>query len=176
MTFQLFLWEVGCLLFTLVLGTLSHFFYDWSGKKEWVGIFTAVNESTWEHLKLLYFPMMFCTICEYATVGKDIPNFVFAKAAGLFFGLFLIVAIFYTYSGIVGKNFLAADILTFFIGVTAAYGVSFNILLHRFCMKPECAYSGWVLMTVMVVAFLMFTKSPPKIALFRDPATGRYGF
>ena len=172
---KLFLWEPGCFLFTLVFGTLSHFLYQWSGSREWVGVFTAANESTWEHLKLLYFPMMLCTLCEYAAVGKQVPNFVFAKAVGLFCGLLAIVTVYYTYSGIIGRNFLAADILTFFIGVVTAHGLSFNMLLHGFCMAPTCAHSGKVIMTVMAAAFLTFTKCPPKIALFRDPITGRFG-
>ena len=44
--------------FVLVLGTFSHFFFDWSGENRLVGIFAAVNESTWEHLKLLFFPAL----------------------------------------------------------------------------------------------------------------------
>ena len=44
------------IIFTFILGTLLHFTYKWSEENAIVGIFSAVNESTWEHLKLLYFP------------------------------------------------------------------------------------------------------------------------
>ena len=40
-----------------VLGTLAHFVYDWSGQNSFIGLLTPVNESTWEHMKLLFFPM-----------------------------------------------------------------------------------------------------------------------
>ena len=41
-----------------VLGTLAHFVYDWSGQNSFIGLLTPVNESTWEHMKLLFFPML----------------------------------------------------------------------------------------------------------------------
>ena len=41
-----------------ILGTLFHFVYDWSGQMWFVGLFVPVNESTWEHMKLLFVPML----------------------------------------------------------------------------------------------------------------------
>lgn len=41
-----------------ILGTLFHFVYDWSGQLWLVGLFAPVNESTWEHMKLLFVPML----------------------------------------------------------------------------------------------------------------------
>ena len=46
------------ILFVSVAGTLLHFVYDWSGQNPLVGFFAPVNESTWEHMKLLFFPML----------------------------------------------------------------------------------------------------------------------
>lgn len=45
-------------LFTSVLGTLSHFFYDWSGRNPLAALISPVNESIWEHMKLLFFPSL----------------------------------------------------------------------------------------------------------------------
>lgn len=52
-------------IFTIFLGTLLHFTYQWSGKNNLVAIFSAVNESTFEHLKLLFTPMLIFSIFEY---------------------------------------------------------------------------------------------------------------
>lgn len=43
-------------IFISILGVLLHFTYEWSGDNPAVGLFSAVNESTWEHLKLIFFP------------------------------------------------------------------------------------------------------------------------
>ena len=50
-----------------IVGTLFHFVYDWCGQVWFVGLFVPVNESTWEHMKLLFIPMLIyiavCFIC-----------------------------------------------------------------------------------------------------------------
>lgn len=51
-------------IFTFLAGTLLHFTYEWSGNNFWVGLFSPVNESTWEHMKLLFFPMLFYSIAS----------------------------------------------------------------------------------------------------------------
>ena len=63
-------------IFSMILGTLLHFTYNWSNNNLLVGVFSAVNESTWEHLKLLFFPMLITTILGYFYIGNNIPNFL----------------------------------------------------------------------------------------------------
>lgn len=51
-------------LFVGILGTLFHFVYDWCGQARLIGLFVSVNESTWEHMKLLFIPMLiYIAIC-----------------------------------------------------------------------------------------------------------------
>ena len=56
---RLLLWETAGFLFTAAVGALLHFTYDWSGGTVLAAAFSAVNESTWEHMKLLFFPVFF---------------------------------------------------------------------------------------------------------------------
>ena len=51
-------------LFISILGVLLHFTYEWSDDNRIVGLFSAVNESTWEHMKLLAVPWVLWTIAE----------------------------------------------------------------------------------------------------------------
>ena len=39
-----------------IIGTFAHFLYDWSNHNKIVGLFAAVNESTWEHIKIALTP------------------------------------------------------------------------------------------------------------------------
>ena len=45
-----------------ILGTLLHFVYEWSGSNMIVGLFSSTNESTWEHMKLAFYPMLIFSI------------------------------------------------------------------------------------------------------------------
>lgn len=47
-------YQIFSVIFTFIFGTLLHFTYEWSNQNLVVSLFSAINESTWEHLKLLY--------------------------------------------------------------------------------------------------------------------------
>lgn len=68
--------------FISILGVLLHFTYEWSNDNPAVGLFSAVNESTWEHLKLIFFPMLLLTMMEFLWAHiKDKPcrNIIFQQ-------------------------------------------------------------------------------------------------
>ena len=58
-------------VFTIITGTLLHFVYEWSGESLFVGIFSPINESVWEHLKLLFFPMSVWILIGYFILEKN---------------------------------------------------------------------------------------------------------
>ena len=45
------------IIFVSIVGTLFHFVYEWSGNNILIGLFTPINESIWEHTKLIFFPI-----------------------------------------------------------------------------------------------------------------------
>lgn len=71
------------IIFVMLTGTLSHFLYDWSGQNPVVGLFTPVNESIWEHMKLLFFPMLLYSLIMILKYRRQYPHI----ASALFFGL-----------------------------------------------------------------------------------------
>lgn len=161
-------------LFVLVIGSLSHFFYQWSGDNRVVGFFSPVNESTWEHLKLLFFPMLAVIIVSCLAYGRRMPGLLFAQAVGVLAGMLAIVVFFYTYSGILGRHLLLLDIADFVIGVAVAFGVS-HALLKKRQWSTTWDFVGLLLLLLLLAAFLVFTVFPPQIGLFLDPVSGSYG-
>ena len=67
-------YQIFSIIFISILGTLLHFTYRLSGENRLVAIFSSINESVWEHLKLLYFPMLITIIIGYFYIGKDFQN------------------------------------------------------------------------------------------------------
>lgn len=166
---NLFCWEIVGLVFTIISGSLLHFVYKWSHNNQVVGLFSPVNESVWEHLKMLFFPMLLFSIVEYFAIGYRYSNFIASKSFGIVLGLLAIVVAFYTYTGIIGKNYLVADILTFVLGVVVAYWYSWYGI-HHISGSP---IAGIILNLAFLAAFLLFTYDSPKIQLFIDPTTKR---
>jgi len=81
----------------------------------------AVNESTWEHLKLVFWPIVLFAVVEWFAYGRNTPGFWPAKALSVLIAMATIVVLFYTYTGILGYNLMAVDIATFVIGTILAY-------------------------------------------------------
>lgn len=159
-------------IFTIILGTILHFTYQWSDKNLIVGSFSAVNESTWEHLKLLFFPMLITTIIGYFYLRKNIPNFLCAKAIGIITAIVSTIVIFYTYTGILGTNFAFLNILTFIISAILGEYISYKIMLSDIYCNNKIAV---FLLIILFLCFVLFTYFTPVIGLFKDPISSKYG-
>lgn len=151
-------------IFTLLAGTLLHFLYGWSQENRVVSLYAAVNESTWEHLKLLFFPALGYTIWEYIWIGHRHPGYVWVRFQATALGMLTIVTLFYTYTGIIGRHFLAADLAVFVIGagVTAWYTWR-NVPKHR-----GKNLAGGLLFAGVSICFGVFTFWQPALALFQS--------
>lgn len=172
---RLFLWELGGFLFTGLAGTLLHFAYEWSGGSVWTAPFSAVNESTWEHMKLLFFPLFFCSVVQACALGKTYPNFLSVRAVSTLTGLALIPILYYTYTGILGCHLLWADIAVFFAAALGAFLLDFRLLRRGRFSERWQQVAGLAVLWALAFCFVWCTFRPPHIALWRDPLTGRYG-
>lgn len=159
-------------IFTGILGSLFHFVYEWSGCNSFTGLFFPVNESTWEHLKLLYLPYLIWSVIEYKVLDKN-KSLWFGKAIGLLVGMLAIISFFYSYNGITGKNIPFLNILSFFIGIAAAFTVDYLIIRSGKCKNLEKV--GITIFAVIGILFVLFSFIPPLIPLFKDPVTFTYG-
>lgn len=155
-------------LFISVLGVLLHFTYEWSGDNPIVALFSAVNESTWEHLKLLFFPMLLLTIIELLfTEKRQLPsNYLFARTIGILSGMTFIVIAFYTLTGVFAKLPDVVNITLYFLGVFLALCIENKI--NRGNSQNHSAFAAIVLLA-LTIAFFVFTKYPPSIGLFANP-------
>lgn len=168
-------WQVGGFVFTGIVGTLLHFLFDWTGGSVVAALFSAVNESIWEHMKLLYYPMLVFSLIEYRFWGKEIENFWCIKLLGLLLGLGLIPVVYYTYTGISGINVDWLNIAIFFL----AAGAAFYVETKLFQKNISCSLGGKLSFGIILLAgavFIVLTFLPPNIPFFQDPQNGSFGF
>lgn len=164
---KLLAYTIGGVLFVSVLGTLLHFAYEWSGGNRIVALFTPVNESTWEHMKLLFFPMLVYILFEYFQLKEDFPGILCGGFTGILVGTILIPLLFYGYTGIFGRNFTAADIAIYYISVIIGFIVNYYLADQCDQKIYEMAVSGIILL--LAIAFMVFTFHPPDGRIFMDP-------
>lgn len=166
--------QIFSIIFVSILGTLLHFAYEWLGDNKIIAAFSAVNESTWEHLKLLFFPMLITTIIGYFSIGKNISNFLCAKTVGIITAILFVIIFFYTYTGVIGTNFAVLDIGSFFIAVILGEYVAYKIMIsdnNKFKCNKNLSIT---VLIILFIAFVVFTYYTPRIGLFKDPVTEGY--
>lgn len=168
-------WHLAGITFTIIAGTLDHFIYQWSSESVFLAPFSAVNESTWEHLKLLAVPLLLFSFAEHFAYGKSFSNFLAVRTCCVLAGMASIIVMFYGCVALTGQHWLWADIGIFVLSVIFAYGLSFVLLNHRSLSGMTWEIIARVLLVLLVVSFIFFTKQPPHLFLFQDPVTGQYG-
>ena len=154
-------------------GTILHFLYDWLGEAIWIAPLSGVNESTWEHMKLFFWPTFLYAVAQ-SFFFRNREAFWCVKLRGILLGLLLIPILFYTYNGVIGKSPDWFNIAIFFISAA----ISYIYETRRFhtnklpCRSPKIPIA---LLGAIALLFVIFTFATPEIGIFRDPLTGSYG-
>lgn len=166
-------WQFGGFAFTSLFGTVLHLLYEWTNESLLVAPFSGVNESTWEHMKLLYFPLFVFALIQSRFFG-DYENFWCVKLVGIVTGLMLIPILFYTYNGMFGNSPDWLNIMIFFISAAGAFLVETRLFKADSlrCRRPGLAFG---VVCFIGLLFVVFTFATPHIPLFEDPLTGTYG-
>ena len=169
----IWLWQLFGFATTSLLGTLLHFLYDLLGESVWIAPFSGVNESTWEHMKLLFWPMLLYAVIE-SFFFKEEEGFWCIKLRGILCGLILIPILFYTYNGAIGKSADWINIAIFFISAAVTY--VYETILFKKNSGHACRSKAAVLiLCVVAFSFVLFTFRTPEIGIFKDPITSTYG-
>ena len=167
------LWQIMGFAVTSLGGTLLHFLYEWLDGAVWAAPFSGVNESTWEHMKLLFWPMFIYAIIQ-SFFFRERGDFWCVKLRGILLGLVLIPIIFYTYNGVIGKSPDWINIAIFFISAAITYvyeTIQFNNR-KTVCKNPRLALGA---LCVIALLFVLFTFKTPELEIFKDPLTEAYG-
>lgn len=158
---------IFCAIFVALFGSLGHFLYNFSNGNRIVGYFFPVNESTWEHMKLLFFPSLICYIvlCFCKNIESSCILYGFPKA--IFLGTFFIPVLFYTYSGILGFTVMFIDIAIFYLCVLITF-----VSLYKNCTsskKQEYSLLWNIGLLIWAILFMYFSYHPPILAIFENP-------
>lgn len=163
---QLKKYMIAGIFFVLITGTLAHFIYEWTGNNFTAGLFTPVNESVWEHMKLIFFPMLIYSLAAVSKLRKDDPCIISAFCFGILSGTILIPVFFYAYTSVLGKNIFALDVCTFVLSTVIAFYSVYKLILS--CRLKASCLLPCGLVAVLFVCFLVFSYHPPELPIFAD--------
>ena len=174
-------------IFACIAGVLLHYVFVWSGGNIIVACFSPINESIWEHAKLIFFSMLIFAFIENHITKHRIRNFWRIKLAGIGLGTLLVPMLYYTYVYGLGITAGWFNIIAYFIEAAIVMLVETALFIN--C--NSCGYSrdpseasatsfsergALVIFFIIIFVFALFTFMPPELPLFKDMVTGTYGF
>ena len=162
-------YTIAGIIFVLVTGTLAHFLYDWTGNNAVAGLFTPVSESVWEHMKLLFFPMLLYSFFMVYQLKEEYPCIVSSLCFGILAGTFSIPVLFYAYTFLLGTDVFILDIAVFILSTIIAFRLSYSLALS--CTRKPYTLLLCALVSVLFLCFMVFTSHPPDHKLFKDPSS-----
>ena len=157
-----------------ILGTLFHFLYDISKHNKIVGLFAAVNESTWEHIKIALTPTILWSIYDGYIYGRN-PNYFTAKLSSLLILITFIPTIFYLYKYFTNKPIIIVDILIFYIAIILSQ-FSFYSIIKLQTLGFTTNYLSCIGIFIIFGFYMVLTLLPIKSFIFKDPITNKFGF
>ena len=157
-----------------LLGSMFHFLYDWSGENFMIGLVAPVNESIWEHLKMALFPNIIYWSIYYFIYrdSLDKNHWFTGLLVAMITAMILIVTLYYAYTQALGVELVVVDILIFLVAILGGQHMAKHVYVHFKQMPFIYAIIGVVL---VVILFVYWTLSPPKLPIFLDGETETYG-
>lgn len=157
-----------------ILGTLSHFLYDLTNHNKVIGLFAAVNESTWEHIKIALTPTLLWGLIDGFIYGEEI-NYFFAKLLSLLSIIILMPLLFYGHKYVAKKDYFFFDIVSFYIVIIVSQ-FAFYFVINMEPVTFITNYISCVLLFILFGCYMVLTLLPLEIFLFKDPITNKYGY
>ena len=155
------------ILVLFVVGSLFHFLYSLTGECFIVGLFVPINESIFEHTKMVVLPIFIWWFIFYLFRKKDLfVNAWFTSALiAMISAIIIIPMLFYFYSQAFGIESLVIDILILLVSLAIGQILGLHYYRHGKGIEYHFAI---VLMIVIIILFAFFTINPPAFPIFNS--------
>lgn len=161
-------------IFIIALCFLFHFLYEWF-KNPLFAIFFPVNESIWEHMKILFSSICFYGIIDYIILYKNkikTNNFVFNIFITSIISIIIYLLIFLPIYNIIGENILISISLMIIVIIIT------QIISYHILRKKNINYINYLSFILIIISYIIFgflTYNPIKNYIFLDTTKNIYG-
>lgn len=171
---RLLIWEIIGIIFILGIGTILHDLYK-NTQIPILSVISPVNESYFEHWKIVVYPFIFYTLIEYYFIGENLNDFINIKIRSLFIFLIITFLPLFLYELLIGEASLPIHLTTYTLGAIIAQLYSYNMLKNA---TSKTDTDPFLIFALVVLLFFMtvFTYIPPKCDYFLDHIDNTYGY
>lgn len=167
---------IACVV-SILLGVFMHFAFNLSGNNTLVGLITPVNESVWEHLKLIFVPLTLFSIGFYFYSKKKFSNMLLISFLSNVVGMFTTVVLYYLGLAIFNTNSMTFNIISYILSMIISYVILYLGIYNKDFIAEtiDSTAIGACALTLFLAVFILNTYSPIKLDITKDPTTNTYG-
>lgn len=157
-----------------IISVISHFIYD-NIQSVLTSIFFPVNESIFEHMKLIITPILLFTIIEYLYDKYkkiDTTNLLLANVISAILGIVFYLIIYLPIDSVIGYKMIVA------IGLLIIAFIFTTLIAEKIKEKLKVKHSDLLAIIIIIVSYAIITYltyAPPHIKLFLDITDNSYG-
>ena len=161
------------ILATVILGTFWHFVYQLSGENFLIGLVAPINESVWEHLKIMFFPFVIIGGVAYFKLKPKKSSFWFGIFLGSIIGMLIVFFGYYLYTLLISDS-LIIDVLLYIASIIVAMYIAWwcNINIKKNTVLEFLGIFGLIAAAIVLI---YLTISPPDFKPFIEESSGQYG-
>lgn len=166
--------KIFIVILEFVLSFPIHFIHD-KFPCFFTSIFFPVNESIWEHMKIIYTAIIMASIIEYFIYKRkniSTNNFIISIPISAVVGIVFYLVIYLIIDIFIPHNFFVAIVIMF---ITYIFS---NIVSYFILNKKEIPNQKELGISLILISYIIFTHLtyyPPKNYLFIDQLTRTYG-
>ena len=154
-------------LWIFFIASLLHFGYSATGFFP-LSFISNVNESVWEHTKIVFFAALLFNIYLYFRLHKGNSCFIAGLAPSTFSILLSIPLMFYGYTGLLGFDAFIPDLLIAYLSALLCQAILNHFALDgRDCRKYQTL--SLLFIVLLIFTFFLFTWYPLKLPMFITP-------
>ena len=156
-----------------ILCFLTHFLYNWFPNALF-SIFFPVNESIWEHMKMMTSSILLWSVLEYFLYKKyriNHNNFALSIFLEITLSIIIFLIIYLPIYHFTGSVFIL-NLIVLFISIYFVNIISYYILNLRPLHKEILSIIGIILLYIIMG---ILTYSPPENYIFLDTVEKKYG-
>lgn len=165
-----------CLVGFIVIGAFClylRYAYELTNHNKYISIFSSINNSIWEHIKIIIYPTLIWSIIELPILGSN-GNFIFAIILNVFVSCSFVYVFHLVNNLVFEKPNDYFEIIGYTIAIAIGQFVSFLVLSITSIISLPVYISIIFIVICTIICFLLHIYIPQNY-FFQDPVTLEYG-
>ena len=157
------------------LGYLFHYLFKFFSSSPFVAPLFPINESIFEHLKLLLYPFVLVSLIEILIRKKKFQSTLPYRIFGITFSIIFLPLTYYLLKRIFG-NVHIGNIILYFVFLFLSYFITYYFEKKETVSSKAVIILSYSTLFLLIFLFTLLTFLPPEAELFKDPTLNTYGY